>query len=192
MELDDLISTDSDKVDRKREELRQRLLTGGSPSLVESARQEYGVEVIDIRLRRTNHPAAVREAIFERIRAERNRKVVEYESEGKRLADDIQSASEREVAEMKAAAQAEAIRLRGQADAAAERILGEAQSKDPQFYAFLKKLEEYQRIFGDGKTTLLLSSHREPFDLLMSPPPVAGRAAKPEVSRAPAPRPGKE
>jgi membrane protease subunit HflC len=183
MELDDLISTDADKVDRKREELRQRLLSGGSPSLVESARGEYGVEVIDIRLRRSNHPAAVREAIFDRIRAERNRKVTEYQSEGELLAADIESASKREVAEMEAAAKAEAIRLRGQADAEAERILGEASSKDPQFYAFLKKLEEYQRILGDGKTTLLLSTGRELFDLLMKPPPLPkdeGRRRKDE------------
>ena len=41
---------------------------------------------------------------------------------------------------------------------------------DPQFYTFLRKLEEYQRILGDGKTTLLLSTHREMFDLLFDPP----------------------
>lgn len=192
MELDDLISTDPVKVDRERERLRQRLL-GGSPSLVESARNDYGIEVVDIRLRRSNHPAAVREAIFERIRAERNRKVAEYRSEGERLAADIKSASEREVSEMKATAQAEAIRLRGQADAEAERILSEAQGKDPQFYAFLKKLEEYQRILADGKTTLLLSTERELFDLLTTPPP--GTTMKPQkggVLRAPATGPGKE
>jgi membrane protease subunit HflC len=162
---------------------------GGEPNLVKAARQEYGIEVVDIRLRRTNHPAAVREAIFERIRAERNVKVAEYQSEGERLAADIQSDSELEVAKKKAEAQAEAIRLRGQADAEAESILSEAQRKDPQFYAFLKKLEEYQRILGDGKTTLLLSTHREMFDLLTTPPPLAGQSGKPEKSAASPPPP---
>ena len=68
------------------------------------------------------------------------------------------------------AADAEAIRLRGQADAEADRIRNEAASKDPQFYAFLRKLEEYQRILGDNKTMFLLSTHREMFDTLFQPP----------------------
>jgi membrane protease subunit HflC len=170
MEMDDLISTDPQKVDARREQLRQRLLEGGSPSLRQSALDDYGIEVVDVRLRRSNHPAAVREAIFERIRAERNKKAAEYESEGRRQADDIRSATEREVSEMKAEAEARAIELRGEADAEADRIRNEAQMKDPQFYAFLKKLEEYQRILGDNKSTLLLSTHRELFDTLFNPP----------------------
>jgi membrane protease subunit HflC len=182
MALDDLISTDASKkdpkrgrVDVERQGLHELLLRGhGSESgrsLQEAARQEYGIEVVDIRLRRTNHPPAVREAIFERIRSERGKKVADYQSEGNRLAQDIKSAGERRVSEMKAQAEAEAIRQRGLADAEADRIRGEAQRKDPQFYTFLKKLEEYQRILaGDGKSTLLLSTHREMFDLLFQPP----------------------
>ena len=69
---------------------------------------------------------------------------------------DIRSRSEREVAQLKAEAEAKAIDLRGQADADADRIRNEAQRLDPQFYAFLRKLEDYQRIMGDGKSTLLL------------------------------------
>jgi membrane protease subunit HflC len=102
MELDDLVSTEAGKVDRQREALRQRLLVEGSPSLQRSALDSYGIEVVDIRLRRSSHPSAVREAIFDRIRSERAKKVAEYQSEGKRLADDIRSRSEREVAQLKA------------------------------------------------------------------------------------------
>jgi membrane protease subunit HflC len=170
MELDKLISTDPNKVDRTREQLRQRLLDGGSPALRTTARDDYGIEVVDIRLRRSNHPIAVREAIFDRIRSERAKKAAEYQSEGERLAAEIRSASDREIAEMKSNAEARAIELRGQADADADRIRHDAYRADPAFYAFLKKLEDYQRILGDGKTTLLLSTHRELFDLLYDPP----------------------
>ncbi len=180
MELEDLISIkegEPDKdgapqrwVDLKREQLRTRLLDAGKPSLRETARAEYGVEVIDIRLRRINHSGSVREAIFDRIRSEREKKVSDYQSEGERKAADIKSASDQRIAVLKATAEAEAIRLRGQADAEADRIRNEAQSKDPQFYSFLKKLEEYQRILGDNKTMLLLSTHRELFDTLFQPP----------------------
>jgi membrane protease subunit HflC len=174
MELDDLITTDAAKVDRMRERLRRRLLEGGSPPLRESALASYGIEVVDIRLRRSNHPVAVREAIFDRIRSERAKKAAEYQSEGERLAAEIRSSSEREVAEMKSDAEARAIEVRGAADAEADRIRSDAYRADPQFYAFLKKLEDYQRILGDGKTMLLLSTHRELFDLLYDPPKVDG------------------
>jgi regulator of protease activity HflC (stomatin/prohibitin superfamily) len=87
---------------------------------------------------------------------------------------------------MKASAEAEALEARGAADAQADRIRNEAQRADPKFYAFLKKLEDYKRILGDGKTVLLLSTHRELFDLLYDPPAVDrpnGQAAKPEKGR---------
>ncbi len=170
LELDDLVSTEPHKVDAKREELRHQLLDGGETPLRETARHDYGIEVVDVRIRRTNHPAAVRQAIFDRIVSERNKKVADYRSEGERLAADIKSAGERRVAELKSRAEAESIRLRGQADAEADRIRNEAASRDPQFYAFLRKLEEYQRILGDNKTMLLLSTHRGLFDTLFDPP----------------------
>jgi membrane protease subunit HflC len=174
MELGDLITTDPDKVDRERERLRQRLLdepgAGSTPSLRTTAARDYGIEVVDIRLRRSSHPPAVRQAIFERIRSERDKKSEDYRTLGKREADDIRSRGIREASELKARADAEALRLRGEAEAEADRIRNEAQSKDPQFYAFLRKLEEYQRILGDNKSMLLLSTHRELFDVLFNPP----------------------
>jgi membrane protease subunit HflC len=181
-ELDDLISTDAARIDRERDSLRERLLV----PLRESAREQYGIEVVDVRLRRMNHPAAVREAIFDRIRSERAKKVADYQSDGERKAADIRSQAERDVAMMKATAEAKAVELRGAADARADRIRNEAQRADPKFYAFLKKLEDYKRILGDGKTVLLLSTHRELFDLLYDPPAADkpnGKAAKPDKGR---------
>jgi membrane protease subunit HflC len=179
MELDDLVSTEPNKVDVKRESLRRELLDGGAAPLREMARRDYGIDVVDVRLRRTNHPAAVQQAIFARIVSERNKKVADYRSEGERQAADIKSQGDRRVAELKSAADAEAIRLRGQADAEADSIRNEAAAKDPQFYAFLRKLEEYQRILGDNKTMLLLSTHRELFDTLFQPP--TPEKVKPEI-----------
>jgi membrane protease subunit HflC len=172
MELDDLINTDAAKVDAKREQLRKRLLKGGTSSqaLEAVAGSEYGIEVVDIRLRRSNHPPAVREAIFERIRSERSKKKAEYESEGEQLKQNIESEGKRRVEILKAESEAKSRTLRSAADVEAERILNEAHKKDPHFYTFLKKLEEYQRILGDNKSTLLLSTHRELFDTLFNPP----------------------
>src|SRR5262249_28600895 len=115
-------------------------------------------------------PAAVREAIFDRIRSERAKKVADYQSEGEKAAAEIRARSEAEITRLKAEADARAITLRGEADAAADRIRHEAQSRDPEFGGFLRKLEDYQRTMGDGKSALLLSTHREIFDLLHDPP----------------------
>jgi membrane protease subunit HflC len=179
MELDSLISTERGKVEKARTILHDRLLYESKAS-----EAEYGIRVVDVRLRRFNHPPAVREAIFERIRSERQKKVADYQSDGERQAADIRSAGERRVSELKAEAEAEALRLRGRADAEADRIRNEAARQDPQFYAFLKKLEDYRRILGDGKSVLLLSTHREMFDLLFKPPtPANGSSPAPPVTK---------
>jgi membrane protease subunit HflC len=185
LELDDLISTAPHKVEETMHDLRRGLLDG----LQESARKEYGIELVDVRLRRHNYPQAVRQEIFNRIISERNKKVADYQSEGAQLADNIKSEAARDARNILTDARAREQQLKGQADADADRIRNAAHSKDVEFYAFLKKLEEYQRILGDGKTVLLLSGHRELFDLLFHPPrPGANNAAPPDsgpVTRKP-------
>jgi membrane protease subunit HflC len=149
--------------------LRSRLL-GEALGLKDEARKAYGVEIVDLRLRRFNYPVQVREAIFARIRSEREKKAADYRSEGEQLAADIRSKAEAEATVIRAEARAQEQRLKGQADAEAYRIRNLAHGKDPQFYAFLKKLSEYEQILGDNKSVLLLSTHRDLFDLLLKPP----------------------
>jgi membrane protease subunit HflC len=192
MRMDDLINVNPELVDRSLAELRRQLLTkpgtdraGASPgaSLQERARTEYGIDLVDVRLRRTSHPVAVQEAIYARIRSERQKKVADYQSEGMRQAEDIKSAAERKSREIVAEARAEEQRLKGEADVAADRIRDQAHAKDAEFYAFLKKLEEYQKILGDNKTLLMLSSHGELFDLLFKPPKASGSSASASAVR---------
>jgi membrane protease subunit HflC len=173
--LDELISEapDSRTVERRVEALTRSLLKGNgakSDDLQELAREQYGIELVDIRLRRFNYPSQVRDAIFARIRSERSKKVADYQSEGLQRSRAIRSQADYDERVILADARAKDERIRGEADAEADRIRNQAQGKDPAFYAFLKKLQEYQRILGDNKTVLLLSSHRELFDLLFKPP----------------------
>src|SRR5262249_24568278 len=92
MHLEDLVSDRDGWVDRQREALRARLLAPyrNGPS-------EDGIEVVDIRLRRLNYPSQVRQAIFDRIVSERNRKVALEQSKGRAQAEDIKSRTEAEV-----------------------------------------------------------------------------------------------
>jgi membrane protease subunit HflC len=176
--LADLFSTDEKKVKQQREDLREHLLDALGAKADRAPNQadhDYGIEVVDIRLRRTNHPPEVRQAIFKRIESERQWRVADYQSQGKKRADDIKSETAKKVADLTADANAQATRIKGEADAEADRIRNEAHSKDPEFYAFLKKLEEYRHILEDSKSMLLLSTHRDMFKLLFEPPPPQGK-----------------
>jgi len=202
MRLEDLISiAPVPQVEERMNKLSTRLLDhirtdeegAERLSLREKARRSYGIELVDIRLRRFNYPPQVRSAIFDRIRSERMRKVADYQNEGNKKAKEILSAAEYKERTILADAHAKEQRLKGQAEADADRIRNQAQSKDVDFYAFLKKLSEYQRILGDNKTVLLLSSNRDLFDLLFKPPaPNNGSIlSKPENNRVISKEPGK-
>jgi membrane protease subunit HflC len=179
LRMDDLVSTDPHRVDNTLSDLSRHLLNGDGPAaagdsadsrLQERARDEYGIELVDVRLRRLSHPPAVQDAIYDRIRSERQKKVNDYQSEGARQAEDIKSAADRKGRELLAEARAEEQRIKGEAEVEADRIRNQAQGKDPEFYAFLKTLDEYQKILGDNKTMLLLSSKSGLFDLFFKPP----------------------
>jgi membrane protease subunit HflC len=172
--LDALASVaDERAVDARTEALRSRLLGDGDPAadpLRERVRAEYGIEIVDLRLRRFGYPEAVRARIAERIRSERERKAADYESEGRRRAADIASAAEKEARTIEAEARARKQLVEGQADADADRIRNEAHAKDPKFYEFLQKLKAYQTLLSDTRDVLLLSSKHPLFDLLLAPP----------------------
>jgi membrane protease subunit HflC len=192
MPMRDLISTDilpsgSRRVDETMERLRNNLLG----SVQELAGREYGVEVVDVRLRRLNYPAGVREEIFRRIISERNRKAEKHRSDGEKQARDIKSEAEQKQRELLASARATERTLKSEAETEADRIRNRAYSQDPKFYAFLKQLDKMQSILGENKTLLLLSTRRPIFDLLFQPPLAEGPSGVPAAVRR-APAPGKE
>lgn len=145
--------------------------------LGQQAGQQFGIDVVDVGLKRFNHPSEVRQAIYERIRSERNRDAVRYRSEGDSEAQKIRSQADLERDTVLAKAQAEATRLRGEADAEKTRILNEAHAKDPGFYDLLRTLDAYKKILDD-KTTLVLSTDNPIFRLLTNPDLSGGVEAK--------------
>ncbi len=166
MPLDDLIAVaDEAKIDERTERLRVQLLSDR-----DRVRTDYGIEIVDLRVRRFSYPEAVRASIAERIRSERARKVADYESEGRKMAADIASAAEKDARNIEAQARAKKQVIEGQADVDADRIRNEAHAKDPEFYTFLQKLKAYQTMLSDTRDVLLLSSQHPLFDLLLSPP----------------------
>lgn len=174
--MDDLVSTatigDQTRVDVTVSALHRELLAAlRGPVLA-----EYGIDLIDVRLRRFSHPAQVRESIFDRIRSERAKKAAEYRSEGNLQARNIETEAEEESRKLLAKARFDEVKIKGDADAEAMRIRNEAHRQDPEFYAFLKKMDKLQSILGDNKTVLLLSTNRPLFEALFQPP-------RPEVKK---------
>jgi membrane protease subunit HflC len=163
--LTQLVNTDPAKL-RTEEMLRELLnrpyLRGtGDPaekpqSLAERGRQ-VGMEIVDIRLRRFNHPVQVREEIFAKIREDRKREANNYRLQGEELAAAIRAEGELEAKRIRSEAEAEKIRMEGKARAEATRILNDAHKEAPEFYRVVRLLESYKQMFADDKTQLILS-----------------------------------
>lgn len=160
--LDNIINAQPGQV--KIAELERRVLDAAAAQ----ARDKYGVEVVRVGLRRLSYPSIVADAVYNRMRAEREKEARKYRAEGTEAAAKIEAATDKEVSEIMADAYKQAEIVKGQGDQAATRIYAEAYSKDTEFYDFLKSLELYQKTFKPG-TTLILSTDSELFRYLNSP-----------------------
>jgi membrane protease subunit HflC len=133
------------------------------------AREKYGIEVVELDVKRLAFPDQNRRSVFDRMRAERERIARRYRSEGEEEARKVRAQADREEASILSEAYKESEVLRGEGEAQATRIYGEAIAKDPQFYEFTRTLEAYRK-FMDDKTTLILPSDSELMQLLTEGP----------------------
>jgi membrane protease subunit HflC len=122
------------------------------------AREELGVEVVDVGLRRFNHPVEVRPAVFDLIRSERRQVAAALRAEGEARYQGLTSQADRDRDTILARADAEAERIRGRGDAEATRLLNDAHARDPKFYEFTRTLDAYQSLLDDKATVILSSS----------------------------------
>ncbi|MEE8227975.1 MAG: protease modulator HflC, partial [Kiloniellales bacterium] len=125
--------------------------------------QNFGIEVVDVRIGRTELPADVLNDAYERMRSEREREANLLRAEGEEISRRIRAESDRQRTVIIAEAERESSIQRGVGDAARNRILGAAYSRDPEFFDFYRSLEAYRRAFADSPTTLLLSPDSEFF-----------------------------
>ncbi|MCD6319990.1 MAG: protease modulator HflC [Candidatus Desulfofervidaceae bacterium] len=117
---------------------------------------EYGIKVVDVRIKRADLPLENERHVFERMRAEREREAKRYRSEGKEQGMKIKAVADKEKAIILAQAYKEAEKIKGEGEMAAIKIYAEAIKKDPEFYAFVKSLEVYKKGF-DEKTKLVIT-----------------------------------
>ena len=131
-----------------------------------TATLDYGISVVDVRIRRVDLPAENEESIYARMEAERKRQANKFRSEGEEEAQKIRAATDRDKTIILADAYKEAEKIRGEGDARAVQIYARSYSADPKFYEFVRTLDTYKQVVDD-KTTLVLPSGSKLFKLLM-------------------------
>jgi membrane protease subunit HflC len=154
-------------IDERNERVRRRLLGteslfGGPAAPADDLRAralaDYGIQIIDVRVRRFTYPNEVRNSIAERIRSERAKKVADYESDGRKRASDIVADADRTARTVEATARAEKTTVESRANAEAAVIRSAAYEQDREFYLFLESLRSFRKILSNSRDLLLLST----------------------------------
>jgi len=154
VEIEDRIQT-SYAVNVGREKITQGILKQAQPKLA-----QFGIELVDVKIKRINYVEQVRKSVYGRMIAERKQIAEKYRSEGKGEAQKILGERERDLQEITSAAYRTAQEIKGKADAEATVIYAEAYGVDPEFYSFVQTLETYDQSL-DEKNTLILSTESE-------------------------------
>ena len=157
-------STFQDLVKDKRESLMKRIA-----QVVNEEGKEFGLEVVDVRIKRADLPEQNSKNIFDRMRAERQRQAAEIRAEGAGAANVIRANADRDVTVIKADATRDGERTRGEGDAERNRIFAEAFSRDPDFFAFYRSMQAYEAGIKSSDTRMLLSPDGEFFKYFSNP-----------------------
>lgn len=128
----------------------------------------FGVEIVDVRIKRADLPTEVQESVFKRMQAERSRIAKRYRAQGEEEAQKIRADTDKEKAILLAKAYELAQKTRGEGDAQSIKVYAEAYGGDPEFYAFTKSLETYEASI-DKETTVVLSTDSDLFRYLDDP-----------------------
>jgi len=174
-------ATLSDVVRDKREELMARM----RDQLDHDARP-FGIQVIDVRIRRADLPEQNSQAVYQRMQTERQREAAEFRAQGSQKAQEIRARADRDVTVVLADATSRAEQVRGQGDSERNRIFADAYTRDPDFFGFYRSMQAYERSMQHGDTHLVLKPDTDFFRYFSDP---SGRpAAREPGSASPSPQ----
>ena len=159
-DIDSLISTNVEAVKAK------AIFDQLASETDRKALAQYGLQVVDVRIKRINLPDQNKQSVYARMRAERERIARQYRAEGEEQALRIRADADRQKEEILSLAYKDAEKLRGEGDAESTRVYSQAYSRNPRFYKLLRTLEAYKKVLDD-KTTAILSSDSELLKVLM-------------------------
>lgn len=125
--------------------------------------QAFGIEIVDVRIKRVDFPQDISDSVYSRMRAERQRVAKDLRSRGAEAAEKIRAEADRQVTVIKADAYRDAEKLRGEGDAAATEIYAKAYGKDLEFYSLYRSLNAYKTTFADKSDMLVIEPDTEFF-----------------------------
>ncbi len=125
-------------------------------TLIDQEAANYGIEVVDARIRRADLPEQNSQAVYQRMQTARQREAAEYRAQGQQQAQEIRSKADREVTVLIADATSKSEQIRGEGDAKRNQIFASAFNQDPDFFAFYRSMQAYEASLKAGDTRLLL------------------------------------
>lgn len=149
------------EVKQGRQRITRRMLSAAA-----AVTPQYGIELVDVEIKRINYVESVQKRVFERMISERQRIAAQYRSEGEGEKQSILGTMQKELARIRSQAYEKAQKIRGQADAKATEVYGKAYGQDAEFYALFKTLESLGSSPGPDKAELILSTDGEYFKYL--------------------------
>jgi len=162
------IESEEDRIVLEQIAMGRRAIAASILAAAQARTSDLGIEVLDIRVKRINYVDEVAQDVYARMIAERRRIAERFRSEGAGEAARIQGERQRDLQRIQSEAYRLAQEIRGKADAEATAIYAEAYGRDPEFYAFFKSLETYERVI-DGNTYFVLGTDADLLRYLRAP-----------------------
>jgi membrane protease subunit HflC len=144
-------ATLADAVRNKREELMAQMR-----DQLDRDAQPFGIHIVDVRIRRVDLPEQNSQAVYQRMQTERQREAAEFRAQGSQKAQAIRAKADRDVTVLLAEATSQAEQIRGQGDGERNRIFAEAYGQDPDFFAFYRSMQAYEKAMQHSDTHLVL------------------------------------
>ena len=145
-------------------------------SQVNEEAKNFGINIVDVRIKRADLPPANSEAIYKRMQTEREREAKEFRAQGAEIAQKIRSTADKDVTVILAQANKKSEIMKGEGDGQRNKIFADAFGKDPQFFAFYRAMQAYEKALIGGETSLVLSPDSEFFKFF-------GKSIKPNIKR---------
>ena len=148
----------------KRDELMRRIRDS-----VNAQTFDFGIEIVDVRIRRADLPEANSQAIYRRMQTEREQEAAEFRARGQEVSRSIRAEADKRVTVLLAEATRDAEVIRGQGDACRNRVFATVYGEDPDFFAFYRSMKAYEKALNDDGTTMVLSPDSAFFQFLKDP-----------------------
>ena len=158
------LDTQIEVIQETREEIMNRVRDSVRPKLA-----EFGIETIDVRIKRADFPETVAESVYARMQAERKRIADRERAQGAERDAEVRANVDRQAAIIRAEAERDAQIIRGEGEAEAVRIFAESLGQDPEFYAFQRSLQAYKNFLPESGTTVVLPADSSLFQFLQTP-----------------------